>query len=204
MPRTTYSFKNLRGHTTSIRNRSARLIQAKQAEIEMAFGELNSLTTTLEQQPVSLQRNVELLATCKFANHICAAIHLTEAGLTVDAMLCTRNALEMVAFRWLLLLDPNAAEEYHDEERIQPAVVRRRLEQLGAEIGPIRDWYSDLSGTTHVGTKANRFQARKNGPKDWSLNFGGRFEPEHQNYLLILIVLFIRLYINPMMRTPPV
>jgi len=178
---------------------SASLMQAARPALADAFGLIDSYVAQIEALPVGLDRNVRLLAACKCSNHLYAAIQLVEAGMLVDAMLCARNALEVVAFHWLVILDPSAAQQFADHEKLRPVDVRKRLGGLGVDIRPLAELYSNYSAATHVGRDSDNVHSTPVSENAWELNFGGHHAPARQGDLLHLIPTLAHLFLTPIM-----
>ena len=199
MTESKYTLTKLRKHTEQVRV----LISAIQEEhlpgIEKAFCDFSDFVEELEQQPITLERNVKMMLGCKFLNHIYSALLIAERGLMVNAILCERNALETVAFHWLVCLDPNTATEYNLDNIPRPVEVRKRLEQLGADISHIRSLYASGSEITHVGRRSERFHSRWNSALDGKLLFGGDFSSEDQGEMFRYLPALFYLFLKPIM-----
>ncbi|MCO6451998.1 MAG: hypothetical protein J5I90_14540 [Caldilineales bacterium] len=107
-----FTFDNLRNHTESIRVQTSNTLQEMRPSIEQAFAYFDDCLVEVESQPPSLERNTKMMLACKSLNHVYSAFLLVESGLIVDAVLCERNALETIAFHWLICLDPATCQEY--------------------------------------------------------------------------------------------
>ena len=173
-----YAFGNLRRNTELICGQSGRILQEYRSLIDQEFADFDDFLNELENQPPSLDRNVRMMLACKFLNHVYSALVLAERGLIVDAVLCERNALETAAFHWLVCLDPNALQEYGQNDIPRPADVRQRLEQLGVDITSLRDLYASASQASHVGRQSERFHSQWESVSKGKLSFGGAFAPQ--------------------------
>jgi len=189
-----YGFDNLRKHSQAVRSDVSKIMDAKHEFIRLAFDNFDSYVSELQNQPVSASRNVKMMLACKLFNHVYAGMILAENGLIVDSALCGRNALETIAFYWLISVDANAIDEYLNNNIPRPVDVRKRLEKLGIDINQIKDLYARDSQATHVGRDGERFHTRWFNPSAGELFFGGAFLPNDQeemfNYLPALLYLF--------------
>jgi hypothetical protein len=154
------TFDNLRRHTETIRVQTFSVLQEHRSFIDQEFIAFDNYLSELEKQPATLERNVKMTLACKLLNHVYSAFILAESGLIVDVIFCERNALETVAFHRLVCLDPKAAAEYEQDNIPRPVEVRRRLEQLGVDVIPLRDLYASGSEASHVGRKSERFHSQ--------------------------------------------
>jgi hypothetical protein len=137
-----YSLGRLLKHTEATRRSSAALRTSTEAQaLAGAFG---GFADELEKRPPTLVKNVSLLLTCRFMNHVYSAMLLLEAGLTADALTCERSALETLAAFRLVSLDGSYAQKYHDGKFPKPVEVRKLLEKAGDILGVryIKDLYS--------------------------------------------------------------
>lgn len=192
---TLYSFSNLRRHSKDIQLKTTKLLRERTVQINEAFYKFNVFIEELEEQPKSLIRNVRLLLACQMLNHVYSGLILAENGMIVDAILCERNALETLAYHWLVSADPKTAEEYNKGEILKPVEVRKRLEILNIDVSQLKDLYAWGSQVSHVGRKSERFEASWESPQKGELLFGGSFSPEDQtelfDFLPILLYMFI-------------
>jgi len=195
-----YTFNNLRRHTESIRVQTSSTLQKMRPSIDQAFDDFDNYLSEVESQLPTLERNVRMTLACKLLNHVYSAFILTESGLIVDAVLCERNALETVAFHWLICLDPVASEEYEKNKAPRPVEVRRRLEQLGADVTHLRDIYAAGSETSHVGRKSERFHSKWESASKGKLLFGGDLAPEDQAEMFQFLLALLYLFCQPMMK----
>jgi len=124
---------------------------------------------------------------------------LNECGLIVDAILCERNALETVAFHWLVCIDDEAAEEFLENDIPRPVEVRKRLEKLGVNNDTIRDIYASGIQVTHVGRDSERFHSKWSNLSKGELLFGGAFLPDEQAHMFEFLPALLYLFQqNPM------
>jgi hypothetical protein len=195
-----YSFENLRKHTSAIRAQTASTLREHQSSIDRAFANFSKFINELEQQPISLERNVKMMLACKLLNHVYSALILAEYGLIVDALLCERNALETVAFHWLICLDPVSASEYQENDIPRPVEVRRRLEKLGADISSLRDLYSSVSEITHVGRRSERFHSTWKNTSSGELRIGGHISPKDQAEMFQFLPALFDLFYEPLVQ----
>lgn len=189
-----YTFENIRRHSKIISADTSKVLQENQEFIIKAFDDFDEYLMSLESQPISPARNVTMMLACKLFNHVYSAIVLVENGLIVDSILCGRNALETVAFYWLMQVDENAVNEYLNNEIPRPIDVRKRLEKKGVDISQIRELYALDSQVTHVGRDGERFHTKWFDSSKGELFFGGTFSPKDQEemfkYLPALLYLF--------------
>ncbi len=195
-----YSFDNLRKHTESIRVQTSGTLQEMHLSIDQAFADFDTYLAEVERQPPSLERNIRMILACKLLNHMYSAFILAESGLIVDALLCERNALETIAFHWLICLDPASSQEYESNQIPRPVEVRRRLEKLGADITHLRDIYAAGSETSHVGRKSERFHSKWESPSKGELLFGGTFSPEDQAEMFQFLLALLYLFRQPLVK----
>ena len=199
MIETKFSFAQLRRHTEYIRAETTATLRKNSSFIQEAFDTFDAYIKELEGQPATLERNVKLMLACKLLNHVYSALILTECGLIVDAILCGRNALEVVACHWLVCLDPDALTKYANNNIARPVEVRRRLEKLGADISQIRDIYSGDSKVAHVGRTSERFHSEWESQSEGVLRFGGALNPEDQNHMFGYLPALLHLFLKPIM-----
>jgi hypothetical protein len=189
-----YAFENIRKHSKIISVDISKVLRENTGFIVKAFDDFDEYLMDLEKQSVSPARNVTMMLACKLFNHVYSAIVLAEYGLIVDSILCGRNALETVAFHWLMQIDENAVNEYLNNEIPRPVDVRKRLEKKGVDINQIRKLYASDSQVTHVGRDGERFHANWFDASRGDLLFGGAFLPKDQEemfkYLPALLYLF--------------
>ena len=148
-----------------------------------AFDDFDTFLHDLGNEPVSLKRNVTMMLACKLFNHGYSGLILAESGLIVDSILCERNALETIAFHWLVRIDEKSAEEYLENDTPRPVEVRKRLEKYGVDINSIKELYASGSQATHVGRDGERFQSQWATLSEGKLFFGGAFLPKDQSQL---------------------
>jgi len=194
-----YTLAGLRKHTRSIRSEASSISERHQATLDRAVRDFDRYFTALDEQTDDLRKNVRKLLATSFFNHWYAALLLAEVGLTVDALLCERNALEVLAFHWLVCLDPVAANDYHDGTIPRPVVVRRRLEALGADITHIREAYASGSAISHVGRPSERFHLKWEEERAGKLMIGGEFVAESLNHMLEYLSALLPLFQQPLM-----
>ena len=199
MPEARFTLERLKTHSAAIRADAARILRSRAQTIDEELRAFSDFGDALEAEPASLQRNVKLLLACKFLNHVYSALLLAENGLIVDAVLCERNALETLAFHWLVCLDPNAAEEYNTQEIPRPVHVRKRLENLGVDIFHIRELYASASEVSHVGRPSERFHGDWTSPVDGKLLFAGSHSTEDQTEMFTFLPALLRLFKEPLM-----
>jgi hypothetical protein len=196
MRKTIYSFSNLRRHSKDIRLKTTRLLRERTVKIDQAFYQFDAFFTDLEGQPKSLIRNVRMMLACQMLNHVYSSLILAEHGMIVDAWLCERNALETMAFHWLVCADPKAAEEFEKDEIPKPIEVRKRLEQLGIDISYLKDFYASGSKISHVGRESERFNSQWESPLKGELLLGGKFSPEDQTELFRWLPLLLNWFVD--------
>jgi len=198
-----YTLPSLRRHTRSIRADGASVFELHQSQIASAIRAFDAFFAELDQQSDSLRRNVRKVLATSFFNHWYAALLLIEAGLWVDAILCERNALEALAFHWLVCLDPTAVDDYHGGSIPKPVLVRRRLEALGADISFIREGYAAGSQISHVGRSAERFHLDWQDQGVGELMIGGSFRRDDVEHWVVYLPALLRLFLEPMVVGPP-
>jgi hypothetical protein len=194
-----YTLAGLRKHTRSIRTNSSPISEEQRAALDRAVRDFDQYFAGLDEQTDNLRKNVGKLLATSFFNHWYAALLLAEAGLFVDAVLCERNALEVLAFHWLVCLDPVAANDYHDGAIPRPVVVRRRLEALGADITHVREAYASGSAISHVGRPSERFHLEWEDQRVGALAIGGKFNAESLHRMLEYLSALLYLFQKPLM-----
>lgn len=200
MRTTKYTFDGLRRLTQDIRRQSAKIVDEQRSLIDKAFIDFDNYFAEVEKQPPTLERNVRMMLACQFFNHLYSAIILAESGLIVDAFLFERNALETIAFHWLICLDSSVAEEYEQNSIPRPVKVRERLEQLGADITHIKGLYSSGSEISHVGRNSERFHSQWESRTTGELLFGGGLNLNDQHKMLQFLPVLLYLFPEPIMK----
>ena len=184
MTRGKYGFQMIFRHSNALAIESRRLFKVENHTIERAFVVLDALFDYLQKQPKTLARNVKLVLLTRFINHIFSAHLLVERGLLLDAHNPLRSALESVAFYWLVCFDPASAEQFEGRNSPRPVEIRRRLEELGADVSGLRDEYSFLSEVSHVGNPTEHIQLDWKTKNDATLLVGGARNISIQRHLL--------------------
>ena len=78
---------------------------------------------------------------------------------------------------------------FYDVERSpKPIEVRKRLEALGIDVGPLRDLYSFQSEVAHVGNKTDMLQIAWEKDTNGRLLIGGGVDLTVQRALLISMI----------------
>ncbi len=202
MAATKYSLENLRKHTGIILAQSEGLDGHHSTFMAQAFAEFSDFIADVESQPLALLRNVRLMLACKLLNHVYSSLILGERGLMVDAISCERNALETIAFHWLITLDSSAVIEYEKDEIPRPVEVRRRLERANVDVSSFRDIYATGSEISHVGRKSERFHSRWSSLSEGKLLFGGASAQSEQVQMFCFLPALLYLFCQqPMMKT---
>jgi hypothetical protein len=175
-----YSFSNLKKHTSAIRADSRCVFNINIEKIEEAFLFFDNFFKTIEQEEISLARNVKLVMATRFINHVYSALLLTESGMTADASICERSAIEVLAAYKLVNIDMEMLEKYETEQFPKPVKVREMLEKLGykSEAEQIQQIYTSLSGITHISRKHERFSLSSE-----KLMIGGCFDKKDVEHL---------------------
>lgn len=196
-----YSFTKLMEHTNQIKKETYKIKQEHFPDIEKAFMNFSVFFDVLEKKSQSLEKSVKMILACEFINHVYSALILTENGLILDAIVCGRSALEVLAFHWLVCLDPeNAASEYNQNQLSRPVEIRKRLENLGADITHIKDIYSSDSKFTHLSRESERFHFRMESNSKGLLYIGGKFSPADQKEMFRYLSILVQLFEKPMMK----
>jgi hypothetical protein len=125
------SFDSLIKHTDSIRNESWLIVQKHRREWNAALNAFSEFYEDLERSPSSIGRNVKLLLSTRFLNHVYSAFKLVECGLVADAIVCERSAIESLAGYKLVCSSSEMAEKYNSGKFPKPVEVRKKLEQIG-------------------------------------------------------------------------
>jgi hypothetical protein len=193
-----YSLDALETHTQTIRILAKKALKEYRLALDEGLAKFNSYINFLERLPPSPERNVKMLLACKFLNHIYSSLLLTECGLSVDAILCVRNALETVAFHRLVCLDPTAAAQYLSDKTPRPVEVRKRLKALGEDINILGKLYSMDSNLTHVSRASERFHLEWETQRNGLLKFGGEFSEQSCKHLFgEYIPMFLHAFSEP-------
>ncbi len=119
---------------------------------------------------------------------------MAESSLIVDSILCERNALETIAFHWLVCIDEKSAEEYLENDVPRPVEVRKRPEKYGVNINSIKDLYASGSQATHVGRDGERFQSQWITLSKGELFFGGALIPKDQSQMFEVLPALLYLF----------
>ncbi len=187
MTRGKYGFQMIFRHSNSLAIESRKLFKVENHSIGAAFAVLDALFDYLQQQPKSPDRNVKLVLLTRFINHLVSAHLLLERGLILDAHNPLRSALESTAFYWLVCLDPASAENFLGQKSPRPVEIRRRVEELGADVSGLREEYSFLSEVSHVGNPTENIQLDWQSINDATLLVGGGRNVPVQRHLLAVM-----------------
>ncbi len=183
-----YRFELLLNHSNETALSTRKSLKREISEARKMFKFLDHHFHSLEKKPIGLVRNVKLALTTRFINHLFSALLLVERGLILDAFNCTRSALETTAFYWLVCHDDSAATLYNDKKSPPPVEIRKRLEGLGVDVGPIRERYSLESEIVHVGNRYDHLQIHWETESKGKLLVGGASNPNVQKAMLGEIV----------------
>jgi hypothetical protein len=183
-----YEFDLLFRHSNELALSTRRVLKQPVHEARKLFGFLGKHFHALEANPPGLIRNVKLSLTARFISHLFAELMLIERGLLLDAFNCSRSALEVTAFYWLVIADPTTAAFYDAERSLKPVEVRKRLEALGVDIGPLRELYSFQSEIAHVGNKTDGLQIAWGKVGSGQLLIGGGGDQNVQRAMLVGMV----------------
>ncbi len=194
-----YTFDGLQKHTYSIRLGARRAVRKNRALLNQAFSDFSKFLAQITSQPLSIQRNVKIMLACKLFNHVYSSILLVESGLTVDAIICERSALETIAFHWLVCVDSKAAIEYEADKVPPPVKVRLRLESFGVDVSPLKEIYASDSAFTHVGRKSERFDNKLESEIKGYLLFGGDGSAVDQDHMFKFLPHLLYLFPEPVM-----
>lgn len=197
-----YSLPALRRHTRSVRTDGASLIEHHQRSLDAAVRRFDEFFAGLDEESGNLQKNVRKLLATSFFNHWYSALLLIESGLVVDGVLCARNAMEALAFHWLVCVDSAAADGYHAGRIPKPVEVRRQLEALGVDVSHIRDSYATGSEISHVGRQSERFHLEWQAADRGQLMIGGTFRREDLEHWLEYLPVLLQLFPEPILSTP--
>jgi hypothetical protein len=179
-----YRLELLIRHSNETALAARRDFKTQMEAVRKSFAFLDYHFRTLESEPKSLFRNVKMVLTTRFTNHLFSTLLLCERGLILDAFNCSRSGIETTAFYWLVCLDPNSAVLYEQERSPPPVEVRKRLEALGVDVNEIRQLYSFESGIAHVGNKYDNLQIRWEEGANGKLMVGGGSNPPVQCSML--------------------
>jgi len=154
----------------------------------------------LEETPKTTARNVKMLLTTRFMNHLYSCFLLVESGMIADAVTCERSAIEVLAAYKLLCVKPELADKYNKGKFLKPYEVRNELESLGypEEKQKIKDIYSSASGITHVNRDHERFTMEWEKENNGVLYIGGRFNEKDVSHMLEFLPALIHWYLMPL------
>lgn len=183
-----YAFDLLFRHSNEVAISTRKALKQPVEQSRKIFTFLDTHLSSIENQPRGLARNVRMMLTARFINHMFSQLLLTERGLLLDAFNCSRAAIETTAYYWLVLKDPSAAELYDSEKSLKPVEVRKRLEVLNINITALRDLYGLQSQIAHVGNKTDGLQVYWASSGDGRLLIGGGGERDVQRALLVGMV----------------
>lgn len=189
--RTNYRYELLQKHSNEVSLTTRRLLKHEVKQVRNAFDFLDQHFGYLERQPKSHVRNVKMMLTARFINHLLSALQLIERGLVLDAFNCSRSALETTAFYWLVCNDSSSATLYDQEKSPPPVEIRKRLEKQGVDVRAIRDLYSTESTISHVGNETDQLQLRWEKGSKGSILVGGDVQPDLQRQMLAGLVISV-------------
>ena len=92
-----YTFEKLQKHTKLIRSDSKPLILKNKIALDGAFALFSEYFQELEESPKSISKNVKMLLTTRFMNHLYSYFLLVESGMVSDSITCERSAIEVLA-----------------------------------------------------------------------------------------------------------
>ena len=168
-----FNFELLFKHSNDVALTTRRTLKKEIGDARSVFNALGGHFNQLQKKPVSYDRNVKMALTARFINNRFSTLMLIERGLILDAFNCSRNAMEITAFYWLVCHDKSSASLYDGEKSPQPVEVRKKLESIGVDIMVIRDLYSLESSIAHVGNKYDNLQIKWDAGKNGELMIGG-------------------------------
>tara|TARA_E500000318_G_scaffold81334_1_gene76581 strand:+ start:383 stop:1015 length:633 start_codon:yes stop_codon:yes gene_type:complete len=191
-----YNYDLILRHSNELALSSRKLNKERYSAAKKSISFLGQVFDTIAAQPKSLFRNVRMMLLTRFINHLFAQVLLTERGLLLDAMNCSRSATEVTAFYWLICIDKAAAQEYDADRSPRPVEIRKRLEARGIDISELQDAYKHQSSVSHVGNKHDQIQMLWESEKKGALSVGGAQNAPLQkaslNAVVAAIVLFFR------------
>jgi hypothetical protein len=157
-----YRLELLIRHSNETAMATRRNFKMQMDAVRKSFAFLDHHFRTLEADPKSLARNVKMVLTTRFTNHLFSSLLLCERGLILDAFNCSRTGIETTAFYWLVCLDPDSAPLYEQERSPPPVEVRKRLEVLGVSRKYASSTASRAqSSMSEIGTTTSKFVGRK-------------------------------------------
>ncbi|MGA1841622.1 MAG: hypothetical protein ACMUIU_13450 [bacterium] len=164
-----------------------------------AVDEFSKFYETLELTPLTTLRNVKMLLSARFFNHVFSAFTLVEKGLIADAMVCERSSVETLAGYKLVCVAPEMAEKYNKGNFPKPVEVRKKLEKLGyqQEMENIRSVYKLASGITHLNRDHERFSLEWEKNRNGILFIGGNFKKEDIEHMIQFLPNLIHWYLMP-------
>lgn len=191
-----YSYDLLLRHSNDVAINTRRALKQPVKEARKLFSFLGTHFHTIEQEPAGLPRNVRLALTARFINHQFSELMLIERGLLLDAFNCARSALEATAFYWLVTTDPTTATLCDSPRSPRPIEIRKRLEDLGIDIAPLRELYTLQSEVAHVGNATDHLQIQWEDKDNGHLLVGGGGDKNVQQALLIGMVKAVFRYVK--------
>jgi hypothetical protein len=195
-----YTFEKLKKHTAMIRSDAEPLISKNEMAWNDAVVMFSKYFQGLEETPKTTARNVKMLLTTRFMNHLYSCFLLVESGMIADAVTCERSAIEVLAAYKLLCVKPELADKYNKGKFLKPYEVRNELESLGypEEKQKIKDIYSSASGITHVNRDHERFTMEWEKENNGVLYIGGRFNEKDVSHMLEFLPALIHWYLMPL------
>ncbi|NKN31915.1 hypothetical protein [Marichromatium bheemlicum] len=197
-----FSFDNLVIHSESIKERSIRVRSKFKKEWVEAVDEFSKFYVSLETSPKSTLRNVKLLLSTRFFNHVFSSLTLAEAGLLADAIVCERSSIETLAGYKLVCVAPDHANKYNTDKFPKPVEVRKKLESLGftEEVENIRGVYKSASGITHLNRDHERFSMDWENENTGVLNIGGAYDQTDIEHMIWFLPKLIHWYLMPIKK----
>lgn len=194
--RKSYSYEMLQKHSNEVSLTTRKLLKHEIKQARKTFDFLDQHFHYLENKPKSYVRNVKMMLTARFINHLFSGLQLIERGLILDAFNCSRSALETTAFYWLVCNDSSSVSLYDGEKSPPPVEIRKRLEKQGIDVQAIRDLYSLESAISHVGNETDRLQLRWEEGSRGSVLVGGDMQPDLQRQMLTGLVISVFRFIK--------
>lgn len=182
----TYSLDGLQGHWAS----SVAQYKKEHGDCRAVFEQVVHLASIVAGCLVSrraMAPNCCYLLLAKALNHSLATFVLAERGLSVDAALTSRNALETLLLLELLSKRSELCQEWANGREFKPSEVRNHLSQNpSTEVGDLvinvtggayedaRFVYGWLSKITHANLESLNFATSSAGDNAFTVHVGGQ------------------------------
>jgi len=194
-----YTFEKLIKHSASITRDSSSILVKHWESWDDAIKTFSEFYEKLEKSPLSIARNVKMVLSTRFFNHVYSALILVEKGLLSDAVICERSAVESLAGYKMICAEPELAEKYNTGKFPKPVEIRIKLEKLGysKEAENIRDIYKTASGITHLSRDHERFSINWETKNNGVLYIGGNSKDDDIEHMIEFLPALFHWFIMP-------